>query len=475
MSARQTTHFIGIGGTGLSAIARVLVERGERVTGSDREDSVLARSLRQLGVIVNIGHAAGNVNGATRVIRSSAVSEDNVEVQAARAKGVPVFKRSEFLGELLANQHVIAVAGSHGKTTTTAMIAWMLSALNQNPGYIIGSVSQNLGNNAAAGAGRLFVIEADEYDYMFLGLSPRIALVTNVEHDHPDLFATAHDFQAAFEKFVDRLQPDGILVACGEDAGASELLSYARSKGNQLRIYSQNQPFCDYWMKDLKPAQDGGHSFIAMRGLEEFMELRLRVPGFHNALNALGALAVADLLGLSAAEAAMALSDFRGAARRFEERGEANGILIVDDYAHHPTEIRSTLAAARTRYPGRRIWALWQPHTYSRTLTLRKDFEQAFSEADQVVVTGVYAAREQRPAGFDMAAIVNSIKPLRDSRTAHAVSGPARFIPNLAAAKEFLLNALQPGDVLIVMSAGDAIDMSAELFDSLKKEEEQHA
>src|SRR3990170_3601763 len=205
MNARQTTHFIGIGGTGLSAIARVLVERGEHVTGSDLEDSVLAKSLRQIGVTVNIGHSASHVNCATRVIRSSAVGEDNVEVQAARLKGVPVYKRSEFLGELLANQQVIAVAGSHGKTTTTAMIAWMLTALNQKPGYIIGSVAQNLGTNAAAGAGRLFVIEADEYDYMFLGLNPKIAVVTNVEHDHPDLFPTAQDFQFVFQKFVDRL------------------------------------------------------------------------------------------------------------------------------------------------------------------------------------------------------------------------------------------------------------------------------
>lgn len=464
MNAQQTTHFVGIGGTGLSAIARVLVERGEHITGSDREDSPLAKSLRQLGVTVNIGHAARNVNGATRVIRSSAVGEDNVEVQAARTKGVPVFKRSEFLGELLANQQVIAVAGSHGKTTTTAMIAWMLTALNQKPGYIIGSVAQNLGTNAAAGAGRLFVIEADEYDYMFLGLSPKIALVTNVEHDHPDLFPTEHEFQRTFEKFVDRLQPDGIFIACDEDPGASDLLAYARAKGNQARIYSETHPFSDYWMGALRVTEDGGYSFVGMKGSTKLAEVKLQVPGQHNALNALGALAVADLLGLSVEEAAMALSDFRGTRRRFEKRGEANNVIVIDDYAHHPTEIRSTLESARTLYPERRIFAVWQPHTYSRTLTLQNNFLHAFKGADHVLVTEVYAAREQKPAGFDMAAIVRSIN-----------HPSTRFVTPLAEVHDVLLKELQPGDVVIVMSAGDAIEVSAKLFDSLKKKEEENA
>jgi UDP-N-acetylmuramate--alanine ligase len=464
MNERQTTHFIGIGGTGLSAIARVLVERGENVTGSDREDSPLAKSLRQIGVTVNIGHVAGNVNGATRVIRSSAVGDDNVEVQAAHIKGVPVYKRSEFLGELLANQQVIAVAGSHGKTTTTAMIAWMLTALNQNPGYIIGSVSENLGTNAAAGAGRLFVIEADEYDHMFLGLDPKIAVVTNVEHDHPDLFPEASDFQHAFEQFVDRLQPDSTLIACDEDTGAAELLAYARTKSKQTQIYSQNNPFSDYWMEGASPSQSGGFQFSAMHNSKELANINMQIPGVHNALNALVALAVADLLGLSVSEAAMALSDFRGTARRFEERGVANGVIVVDDYAHHPTEIRSTLIAAKTKYQGHRIWTVWQPHTYSRTLTLQHEFEQAFHGADLVLVTGVYAAREQKPTEFDMDAIVKGIK--------HKA---IRYVPTLADTRALLLNELQPGDVLIVMSAGDAIEMSAALFESLKDKEAKHA
>lgn len=456
----ESTHFIGIGGTGLSAIARVLLERGEHITGSDREDSPLAVLLRQSGVKVSIGHAAPNINGATRVVRSSAVGDDNVEVQAARTKGIPVYKRADFLDHLLADQQVIAVAGSHGKTTTTAMLAWMLTALNQRPGYIIGSLAANLGANAAAGGGRLFVIEADEYDYMFLGLKPAIALVTNVEHDHPDLFPTPADFSAAFERFVDRIQPGGALIYCADDAGAQQLAHYAAAHSTRTRAYAHSHSGAQYGMQ-IKSTDGAGYAFTATSDGQPIAELSLQVPGLHNALNALGALAVADQLGLNLAEAAMALSDFRGTSRRFELRGEAAGVLVVDDYAHHPSEIRHTLAAARARFSGRRIWALWQPHTFSRTQTLAADYAAAFGDADRVLVTEVYAAREQRPAGFDTAALVTKIPS-------------AAFTPTFADAKAALRD-LQPGDVLIVMSAGDAINLSAEIFEDLQHKEEHHA
>ncbi|MEX1143320.1 MAG: UDP-N-acetylmuramate--L-alanine ligase [Anaerolineales bacterium] len=461
---KGSTHFIGIGGTGLSAIARVLLERGEQVSGSDREESGLAQALRQAGALVHIGHAASHVNGAARVIRSSAIGDDNVEVQAARAKGIPVLKRAEFLNELLANQQVIAVAGSHGKTTTTAMIAWMLTALNERPGFIIGSVAQNLGANAAAGAGRLFVIEADEYDYMFLGLAPKLALVTNVEHDHPDMFPTAGSFSQAFRDFVDRLQPEGILLACSDDPGARELLVYGKSHGKATYSYSHSHKDADYLATDLNPIAEKGFSFVALRGGKPLGEVHLQVPGLHNVSNALGALALADLLSLPLAEATLALSDFRGTARRFEIRGEARGVLIVNDYAHHPTEIRSTLAAARARYPGRRLWAVWQPHTYSRTRTLWGDFAAAFTAADRVLVTGVYAAREEAPTGFKMGSYVESM----EHPAAHYVNG-------LDAAGNYLISELQAGDVAIVMSAGDAINLSERVFNALNQKESPHA
>jgi UDP-N-acetylmuramate--alanine ligase len=459
-----STHFIGIGGTGLSAIARVLMERGEAVTGSDREESPLSRSLRESGATVTIGHAAGNVNGAVRVVRSSAVGDDHVEVQAARAKGIPVYKRSEFFDELLADQQVIAVSGSHGKTTTTAMLAWMLTALNQRPGYIIGSVAHNLNANAAAGAGRLFVIEADEYDYAFLGLSPQIALVTNVEHDHPDMFPTPQDFTAAFHKFVDRVKADGIVIACSDDTGGRELLAYAGRKGLQTRSYAYSQSDADYKAGNLQPLAGAGYSFSVARGDQYLVDVRLQVPGVHNVQNALGALVIADELGLSLSEAAQTLADFRGTSRRFEIRGEAAGVLVVDDYAHHPTEIISTLTAAKARYPQRRIVAVWQPHTYSRTLALESEFARSFANADAVFVTDVYASREKQPAGFDMSAIVSNIS-----------HGAGRFSGDLVATRAQLNTALKSGDVLIIMSAGDAIQLSEQIFSDLQSKEEQHA
>ncbi|UYN91516.1 MAG: UDP-N-acetylmuramate--L-alanine ligase [Anaerolineales bacterium] len=457
----QSTHFIGIGGTGLSAIARVLLERGEHISGSDREASPLSELLSQAGVKVSIGHAAANINGATRVVRSSAVGEDNVEVQAARAKGLPVYKRAEFLEQLLADQQVIGVAGSHGKTTTTAMLAWLLSALNQRPGYIIGSLAANLGANAAAGGGRLFVIEADEYDYMFLGLRPRYALVTNVEHDHPDMFATPADFQAAFERFVDRLQPDGELIACADDAGAAALLAYAAQNGHKISSYAHSHEGANYRMQII--STDGaGYSFTAHYGEEELARVQLQVPGLHNALNALGALAVAHKLGLNMGEAALALADFRGTSRRFEVRGDVAGVTVVDDYAHHPSEIRTTLAAARAHYAGRRVVAVWQPHTYSRTQTLAADYASAFVEADRVLVLDTYAAREQRPADFSLEPLVAQLPN-------------AAFTPTFAQAQQALLAELTAGDVLVVMSAGDGIQLSADVFAALQEKESKHA
>jgi UDP-N-acetylmuramate--alanine ligase len=459
MSGR--THFIGIGGTGLSAIARVLLERGEAVSGSDRQDSVALAALQQAGATVYSQHAAAQVQGAARVVRSSAVGEDNVEVQAARAAGIPVFKRAEFLEPLLADQQVIAVAGSHGKTTTTAMLAWLLSALNQRPGYIIGSQAANLGSNAAAGAGRLFVIEADEYDYMFLGLRPALALVTNVEHDHPDMFPSAASFQAAFERFVERLQPDGELIACADDPGAQALLEYAAAHGHKVSSYAHSHSGAEYQMQVLS-AQGAGYAFAVLHAGAELARVQLQVPGLHNALNALGALAVAHKLGLNVPEAALALGDFRGTSRRFETRGLAAGVRVIDDYAHHPREIAATLAAARGQFPGQRIVAVWQPHTYSRTHTLAADYASAFEDADQVFVLDVFAARERQPADFDLASLVTKI--------AHSA-----FTPTFAQAQQALLAALRPGDVLVVMSAGDAIQLSAALFAALQEKESHYA
>jgi UDP-N-acetylmuramate--alanine ligase len=452
-------HFIGIGGSGLSAIARLLKESGCEVTGSDRALSSFAADLQTMGVQIFIGHHPRNIAGADWVIRSSAIGEDNPEVQAAKRAGIPVYKRADFLGQLMSEKTGIAVAGTHGKTTTTAMIAWMLYSMQRDPSFIVGGTLNNLKVNAHAGKGDTFVIEADEYDRMFLGLKPRIAIVTNLEHDHPDCYPTFEDMYAAFQSFVDLLPADGTLIVCAEDEGAATLLTHARRKGLNIISYNIqgemtiNSP---QWMqaRTFTPNERGGFDFTAMNNMGSSAEVTvsLQVPGEHNIRNALAALSVAATLGLPLQEAADALGQFTGTGRRFEVRGERNGVTVIDDYAHHPTEIRATLAGAKMRYPNRRIWAVWQPHTYSRTQTLFLEFSRAFSDADEVLVTEIYASRE----------------PKQDFSSAEVVSAmphpSARYSGSLAETTNHLRENLRPGDVVIVLSAGDADQVSADLM-----------
>jgi UDP-N-acetylmuramate--alanine ligase len=455
-------HLIGIGGTGISAIARVLLEMGHTVSGSDRAESPFTRDLESAGVTIHIGHRPENIRRAELVVRSSAIADDNPEVTAARAFNIPVLKRADFLGSLMDGKTGIAVAGTHGKTTTTSMLAWVLTALGQDSTFIVGGTLANLGVNAHAGKGAAFVIEADEYDRMFLGLKPVIEIVTSVEHDHPDCYPTPQDFYAAFVEFVLRLPPGGTLIACADEPGARRLLREARGLGRKTLAYSLHStpeagaPRPDVFAEAVTPNHHGGFSFTASVMGDSAMAA-LKVPGRHNVSNALAVLAAIRLLGLDLAEAGQALSEFRGTGRRFEVRGEAGGVTVIDDYAHHPTEIRATLAAARARYPGRRIWAVWQPHTYSRTQTLFDEFLGAFTDADEVVVTEVYPSREPKQE-YSSRTLVEAMR--RPS---------AHFAGALPEARDLLVSHLRSGDVLLVLSAGDADQVSAEVLAHLKE------
>jgi UDP-N-acetylmuramate--alanine ligase len=454
-------HMIGIGGTGLSAIARLLLEMGHTVSGSDCVESSLTRDLRSAGATISIGHNPENVRGADLVVRSSAIPDDNPEVIAARAQRILVLKRANFLGSLMDGKTGIAIAGTHGKTTTSSMISWMLSELGQDPSFIVGGVLTNLGVNARAGKGDTFVIEADEYDHMFLGLKPMIEVITNIEHDHPDCYPTPADFQAAFVEFMYQLPADGTLVACDEDPGARDLMDKAEKLGKVVIPYGlrpttgTGQPVKVY-ASGLSSNEKGGYTFNASV-LGNATKVELQVPGIHNVRNALAALTVSQLLNLPLADAARALNQFTGTSRRFEVRGEENGIVIVDDYAHHPTEIRATLAAARTRYPNRRIWAVWQPHTYSRTQTLFSEFADAFADADEVIVTEIYAAREPK-------------QDYSSKQVVEAMPRPAHFIASLSEVSNYLIMNIRPGDALIVLSAGDADQISTEVLTHLKED-----
>lgn len=464
-------HLIGIGGSGLSAIARLLLEQGHTVSGSDRILSPLALDLRKMGAVITEGHAAPNITGADYVVRSSAIPDDNPEVLAALAAGIPVYKRADFFGRLMSDKLGIAIAGTHGKTTTTGMISWVLVALGADPSFIVGGVLQNLGINARAGRGETFVIEADEYDRMFLGLKPRYAVVTNIEYDHPDCFPTPADFRAAFIEFMRLVPSDGALVACGEDMGASELMAEARRLQKRVvgyRIAENQRTEAGEWVlaQNVMANNLGGFTFNALIRLSDSPSyvsgVQLRVPGLHNVRNALAVLAVVGLLGLDVKAAAKALGEFKGTGRRFEIKGEARGVVVIDDYAHHPTEIRATLDAARARYPSRRIIVVWQPHTYSRAQTLFDDFVVSFAEADDVIVSEIYAAREPKQ-DFSARQVVQAM-----------YHRAARFIPTLAEISNYLLSHLKPGDVLLVLSAGDADQVSEEVLARLKESEAQN-
>ena len=458
-------HFIGIGGSGLSAIARLLLESGYTVSGSDRALTPFAEEVRKAGATVYVGHHPRNLTGVDWVVRSSAVTDDNPEVEAAKKTGLPVYKRADFLGRLMEDKTGIAIAGTHGKTTTTAMTALVLSKLDRDPSFIVGGVVSDLGVNAHAGSGKTFVIEADEYDRMFLGLKPQIAVVTSIEHDHPDCFPTLASMYQAFEKFVDLLPEEGTLIVCAEDPGAAALIPHVRKIGRNVVSYGLqgdmtiNTPL---WIqaRDIQPNERGGFDFTATTNVASktstSIKVSLQVPGQHNVRNALAVLAIIGALGLSRKKAAQALGEFSGTSRRFELRGVVNDIQIFDDYAHHPTEIKATLAGARARFPKSRIWAVWQPHTYSRTKTLFLDFARAFKDADQVIVTEVYAAREPKEE-FTSAEIVSAMPHLS-----------ARYIETLPEVTEYLLKNLRPGDVVLVLSAGDADQVCIDVLKGLQ-------
>jgi UDP-N-acetylmuramate--alanine ligase len=448
---KKYVHFIGIGGTGLSAIARVLLERGYQVSGSDRARSPFTDDLEASGVAISIGHAAENITKPQYVVRSSAIPDDNPEVVAAKKAGIPVYKRSDFLPILMLDQTCVAVAGTHGKTTTTAMAAWVFGRGGLDPSYIIGSVSKNLASNAHAGSGSVFVIEADEYDRMFLGLWPTVAILTNLEHDHPDCFPTMADYRAAFAEFLNGLRPGGLAIVCADDAAALQLANEAL-KGGPIMTYAIHAD-ADYRAVDLQVNSMGGYSFevqVQKKGARAipFGKVDLQVPGEHNVLNALAVIAASQFLSLPNTVVYEALASFTGTGRRFDLAGEAEGITVVNDYAHHPTEIRSTLQAARARYPQRRIWAVWQPHTYSRTQALLAQFAESFVGADKVLVTEIFASREKKQ-DYSSETVVKAM---------HHTS--VRFSGSLRATADILLAELLEGDVVLVLSAGDADQIS---------------
>lgn len=439
----RRVHFVGIGGSGLSAIAAVLLARGFIVSGSDLQTNALTQSLARRGARFFAGHAAENVRGADLVVVSSAVPASNPEwVEAARL-GIPVTKRGPLLAALLSGSTGIAVAGSHGKTTTAGMIAFILSQAGLDPSFIIGGVLENFGENARAGSGPHFVLEADEYDRTFIALKPRLSIITNVEMAHPDCFRDEEDLQEAFREFAARTAVDGLILACADDLAVARLASEAAA---QAQCAVQHFGFSNsaFWRADdLKPSA-GGTAFKALRGGEPCAEVNLSLPGRHNVLNALAALAASAWLGVDAGSAAASLAAFRGAQRRLEVRGMAGDVVVLDDYAHHPTQIAATLAAVRQRYGRRELWAVFQPHTYSRLKALWGDFAACFGEADHIIVLPVYAAREAHDPA------------VRPEQLAREIAHPdVVYADGFDRAVALLEQKVAPGGVVITLGAGD--------------------
>lgn len=440
----QHVHFIGIGGFGMSAIARVLLERGYTVSGSDRTRNELAAALERDGATVYEGHSGEQINGADMLIVSSAVPETNPEVIAAQEQNIPVYKRMQVLAHLIGEDRCVAVAGTHGKTTTTAMIVHLLREMGLDPSYIVGGVMANTGTNAGNGRGDTFVIEADEYDHAFLGLYPELAVITNIEHDHPDFFRTEADMIGAFRQFVARLNRDhGILIGCADDPGAMSILREHRAHRRLAFTYGLGDD-ATLHAENITQNTDGTTSFDVVQANTTHGRATLALPGEHNIRNALAALYVAGP-GHDAAlpDVIPHLATFKGTGRRFDVRADVDGVAVIDDYAHHPTAIQTTINAAKARYPERVLWVVWQPHTYTRTQTLWAGYLTAFVEADHLLVTDIYAAREQPidgVTGRDIAAAIPN----------------AQHTATLQDATAALIDGVSAPAVILILSAGDA-------------------
>ncbi|MFN8482857.1 MAG: UDP-N-acetylmuramate--L-alanine ligase [Anaerolineae bacterium] len=442
--AGQRIHFVGIAGAALSGLAHICLAAGARVSGSDLASSPATERLQQAGAIIYTGHAAKQVAGATLVVISSAVPADNVEVTAARARGVPVLKRHEFVGQLMQDHSGVGVAGTHGKTTTTSMIALILEDAGLDPTLLVGGEMRDLGLSAKRGSGPHFVVEADEYDRAFLSMPCEVAVVTNIEADHPDIYPTLQDMVDAYRQFIRQVPLGGTIIANWDDPQVRELVKSLRSKSSPIIVTYGVAHSGQWWASELAANERGGWDFTVWRLGRNLGRFSLGVPGLHNVSNALAALAATERLGVSLDRARAALSRFNGAARRFEIKGQRDGVTIVDDYAHHPSEIRATLAAARQRFPGRKVWAVFQPHTFSRTATLMDEFARAFRDADHVLITDIFAARETNTLGV-------SAQDL-----ARRMSHPdARYIGELTAAAAVVAREARGDDVVLTLGAGD--------------------
>ncbi len=464
----QRVHFIGIGGIGMSGIAEILLTMGYSVSGSDLRSSPVTERLQRLGAAIYVGHAASNAVGSDVVVTSSAIVPDNPEVLVAREQKIPVIQRAEMLAELMRLKYGIAVAGMHGKTTTTSMVAAVLAGGELDPTVVVGGRVDALGSNARLGRSQYLVAEADESDRSFLKLSPILSIVTNLDREHMDSYADMSDVENCFVEFMDKVPFYGAVTACVDDPRLREILPRVRRK-----VYTYGAgPEADFRLR-LLPAEtgssaacdDGGRACrpcarfeVNARGMV-WGPFELHVPGRHNVLNATAAVAIGVQLGLAPEKIAAGLASFRGVDRRFQVRGVEGGVTVIDDYGHHPTEIRATLQAARECGYGR-VLVLFQPHRYSRTRDLMAEFATAFEEADSVTVLDIYAASEHPIEGITGQALAAAIREKEGGRVTYAAS--------MAEAIERLAQQARPGEMILTLGAGSVSQAGPLLLQALR-------
>ncbi|WP_034445365.1 UDP-N-acetylmuramate--L-alanine ligase [Butyrivibrio sp. AE2032] len=450
-------YFIGIGGISMSGLAQILIEEGFKISGSDNKESAITKALEGKGITIHYGQKAENITSADKidvVVYTAAVHPDNPEFMAAKEAGLPMLTRAELLGQIMKEYEIpVAISGTHGKTTTTSMLSKILLEADTDPTLSIGGVFKDIGGNIRVGKSEYFVTEACEYTNSFLSFFPKISVISNIDADHLDFFKDLDDIRHSFRKFAQLLPADGALVISGDIENLSEITEGLPCK---IITYGSKSDF-DYYPTDITYDGNGNPSFTAHLPLGKELKVTLAVPGIHNVYNALAAIAVANLLNIEEAHIVSALSQFGGTSRRFEHKGEIGGVTIIDDYAHHPTEIKATLTAAQN-YPHNKIWCVFQPHTYTRTKALLNEFAQALSLADHVVLADIYAAREKDTLGI-------SSRTLRDKIV--ELGHECNYFPtteNFSEIEKFLLQNCTKGDLLITMGAGDVVKIGDELL-----------
>ena len=452
--AKLKIHFIGVGGAGMSGIARIMLAKGFSISGSDKSESAMLTSLKALGAEIFIGHASQNLGDAQMVIISSAINESNAELLAAKAKGLPIIARATALAWLMSESTSVAIAGTHGKTTTTAMLTVALQSAGLDPSFAIGGTINTAGTNAHSGTGTIFVAEADESDGSFLAYKPTGAIITNIELDHVDHFPNEDAVFAVFEQFVSSIKQGGFLVACGDDAGVNNLLKRIQRTDLQIYLYGKGTSN-DFRIDKIHLAPKGSSSVVSSTG-RKVGELNLAVAGEHNLLNGLAAFAAASALGAAETKVLDGLASFTGTKRRFELKGEVDGVKVIDDYGHHPTEVNVTLTTAKNLAQAGRVIVIFQPHRYSRTAAFATQFSTSLALADFTYLLEVYAASEKPLPGVSSLLIAKAMNPQQ-----------VKFEPSMIEVVNEVVAMAKSGDVILTLGAGDVSSLGEPILQAL--------